>query len=99
MIKRRDQGERGQRRHAKPRKHHGESGAGANDADVFDRGVREEPLHFGLYCGKYHTVHGAEETHCKDDQSPPPQRPAEQVKAHTQQAIHRDLQHHTTHEG
>ena len=65
VIQSGNQRQRSERIHSHAMKYDGKTDAGKDDADVLDRGPREQPLHVGLGSGKHHTVERTEEPECK----------------------------------
>ena len=98
VIQERDQGECSEGGHADAEEYDREPEAGEDDADVLDRGVREQPLHVGLGRGEHHTVQRAEEPEGQRHEAPPPLGMPKQIEGDAQHAVDGRLQHHTAHE-
>ena len=69
-----------------------------DDADVFDRRVREEALHVGLHCGEYHAEQRGRKAQRERDNTPPPELAVDEIECHAQQSVDRRFQHHAAHE-
>jgi hypothetical protein len=76
----------------------GQADAGDDDADIFDRRVREQPLHVGLDTREDDAEQRRNETQHQCRDAPPPELTVEQVERDTQQTVNRGLQHHAAHQ-
>ncbi len=76
----------------------GQSDAGEQHADVFDRRIGEQALHVCLHRGEDHAKDRRRQSQRERDQAPPPQRVADQVERHPQHAVDGGLQHDAAHE-
>ena len=86
-----------QRLHAIGVEDQGQADAHRDEADVFDRRIRQQPLHVVLHRAVEHAEQCGDEAHYQSHHAPPPDRRMQQVEAHAQQAVDGRLQHHTAH--
>ena len=72
---------------------------GENDADVLDGAVGEHALDVVLHQRVEHAHHRGDAADGEHEHAPPPVRRAEQIEHDADEAVDRDLGHHTAHQG
>ena len=72
--------------------------AGDDNADILDRGVREQPLHVGLHRREEHAEQCRREPENQRKHAPPPELALQQIEGYAQQAVDCGLEHHSAHQ-
>ena len=98
VVERRRQGDRCEERLVVALEQDREADAGDDDADVLDRGVREQALHVGLHRREEHAEQRRGEPENQREHAPPPELALQQIEGDAQQAVDRGLEHHAAHQ-
>jgi hypothetical protein len=97
VVEHRGHRQRRQRIHAIGVEDQGQADGDGDQADVLDRGIRQQALHVALHRAVEHAEDRREQADRQGNHAPPPDRRVQQVEADAQQAVDRRLQHHPGH--
>ena len=98
VVQRRGERQRRQRVLAIDVKNNGQADPHQQQPDIFNRRIRQQPLHIALHGGEHHAENRGHQTQRQRQHTPPPLLHTEQIEGDAQDAVDRRFQHDAAHQ-